>query len=156
MKTLLRCLLLASLALTASCTGPTVTLDLRFPSQVGFVAASLIDVEVVPLAPDALGRCPALLADVLAGTQVNPSLSVPGVPRCDVLHGVALPDPGGGPHAFIVQALSQTNAILLAGCAVGEAYPGGPPIRVDLYPTDAYAAVASGVPPGSTAEGACP
>lgn len=149
---------LAGAPFAASCSGPTVTLDVRFPSQTAFVASSLVDFDIVPLSSSSadLGRCPALLADALADTQFGATLSVLGVPRCDVRRGVTLPDPGAGAHAFVVQALNQANATLLVGCAIGEAYPGGPALRVDLYPTDAYAAAASSVPPGSTVDGACP
>lgn len=149
---------LGAAPLVTSCAGPTVTLDLRFPSQTAFIASSLVDFDIVPLTSSSqdLGRCPALVADALADTELGASTSVLGVPRCDVRAGIALPDPGSGPHAFIVQALSATNATLLVGCAVGEAYPGGPPIRVDLFPTEAYAMASSSVPPGSTVDGACP
>ena len=155
-----RALTLAALAsaapLAAACAGPTVTVDVRFPSQTAFVATSLVDFDFVPLASADLGRCPALVADALADTELGASVSVLGVPRCDVRRGFALPDPGAGPYAFVVQAVSPMNATLLVGCAVGEAYPGGPPIRVDLFPTEAYAMAAAGVPPMSTVDGACP
>jgi hypothetical protein len=142
--------------LLSACAGPTVVVDVRFPSQTAFIASSLVDFDFVPLSPSDLGRCPALVADAVGDIALGASVSIAGVPRCDVRRGVTLPDPGSGPHAFVVQAVSPMNATLLVGCAVGEAYPGGQPIRVDLYPTEAYAAAASAVPPGSTVDGACP
>jgi hypothetical protein len=52
-----------------------------------------------------------------------------------------------------------TNGVILGGCTVGEAYPGGPPIEVTLFPTTtmAYAAAvtAAHLAPGSTADQRC-
>lgn len=148
--------LVPSALLLASCSGPTVTIDLRFPSQTSFIASSLVDFELVPLSQDTLGRCPELIADALSEAELGATTSMLGVPRCDVRRGVSIPDPGAGPYAFVVQALDDSNATLLVGCSVGEVYPGGPPVRVDLYPTRAYPAAAAEVPPGQTVDGACP
>jgi hypothetical protein len=146
-------LVLAAPAL-ASCAGPSIALELRFPSQVAFVATHLVDFDVVPLSADMLGDCPLLIANAMSSTALNASTSLHDVPRCDVRSGTAIPDPGTGAHAYLVQAQGESATILI-GCAIGEAYPGGPPIRVDLFPTDAYAAAAAAVPPGSTVDGAC-
>lgn len=149
-------LALPSALLLASCSGPTVAVDVRFPSQTAFIASSLVDFEMVPLSADTLGRCPELVADALSDAELGATTSVLGVPRCDVRRGVSLPDPGAGPYAFVVQALSDSNATLLVGCSVGEVYSGGPPIRVDLFPTTDFPEAAAEVTPGQTVDGACP
>jgi hypothetical protein len=152
-----RASLLAAAPLLAACAGPVVPIELRFPSQIAFVATTLVDFDIVPLSSSSedLGRCPTLIAHAMSSTDLGASTSVHEIPRCDVRSGTALPDPGTGPHAYLVQARGATATILI-GCTVAEAYPGGPTIRVDLFPTEAYGPAAAAVPPGSTVDGACP
>lgn len=148
--------LVVALAL-AGCGTPTVPLSIGFPSTEAFNITSSLDVEMVPLDAD-LGACPTLLGNAVRGTDVHASVSVSGLTPCSARSGTNLPDPGSGAHAFIVLGRA-TNGVILAGCTVSEAYPGGPAIPVDLYPTstDAYATAlaASHLPPGTTAEQHC-
>jgi hypothetical protein len=141
----------------AGCGTPTVPLSIGFPSQEAFNITSTLDVQMVPLDAD-LGACPTLLGNAVRGTDVHASTSVLGITPCSVRAGATLPDPGSGAHAFIVLGRA-TNGVILAGCTVGEAYPGGPAISVDLYPTstDAYstALAAAHLPPGTTADQHC-
>ena len=147
----------ASALALSGCASPTVPLSIGFPSQEAFLVTSTIDVVAVPLEGD-LSRCPALLGDAIRGIEVPASSASLGLVPCDVRAGAVLPDPGGGAHAFIVLGRA-TNGIILGGCAVGEAYPGGPSIQVDLFPTvtaDYAAAVtAAHLAPGSTADQRC-
>lgn len=141
----------------AGCSGPTVTLSLGFPSQEAFLVTSSIDIQIVPLGDD-LDQCATLLGDAVRGTDIHATSSSLGLVPCDVLHGAQLPDPGGGANAFVVLGRA-TNGVILGGCAVGEAYPGSPPIQIDLFPTTTMAydmAVTAVHPaPGSTADQRC-
>jgi hypothetical protein len=141
--------------LAFGCTGPTVPLSIGFPSQEAFLVTSQIDVQVVPLGDS---QCAALLGNAIQGMALDTSVSSLGLVPCDVLHGTTLPDPGGGLHAFVVLGRA-TNGVILGGCTVGEAYPGGPPINVDLYPTSTAdygaAVMAAHLAPGSTADQRC-
>ncbi len=148
--------IIGALAL-AGCASPTVSLSIGFPSQEAFLVTSLIDVDVVPLG-DHLDQCATLLGAAVQGTDVSASSSSLGLVPCEVRSGLTLPDPGGGGHAFIVLARA-TSGVILAGCTVAEAYPGAPPIQVDLFPTAttnyATALTAAHLAPGTTAAQRC-
>jgi hypothetical protein len=150
---------LAISAALSSCASPTVSLSIGFPSQEAFLVTTQIDLHIVPIDGD-LDQCPVLLAAAVQGTldPMRDSSSSLGLVPCDVRSGIALPDPGGGAHAFIVIGKASNQAIL-GGCSVGEAYPGAPAIDVDLYPTDtmtyATAVTAAHLAPGSTADQRC-
>lgn len=141
----------------AGCAAPSVSLSLGFPSQEAFLVTSSIDLHVVPLEGD-LDQCAILLGQAIQGAAVPETSSSLDLVPCDVLHGAQLPDPGGGAHAFIVIGRA-TNGVILGGCSVAEAYPGAPPIEVDLYPTAtadyAAAVTAAHLAPGSTADQRC-
>lgn len=141
----------------AGCASPTVSLSIGFPSQEAFLVTNNIDVQAFALEGD-LDQCPSLLTSAVRGTGVTASSESLGLVPCDVRSGITLPDPGGGGHAFVVLGRA-TNGVILGGCAIGEAYPGAPPIQVDLYPTStadyAAAVTAAHLAPGSTADQRC-
>ena len=144
---------LAGLFCATACGSPTVPLDLRFPSQTTFLVTRTVRVDVVALDSASLGRCPELLA----ARTLDATLSVDDLAPCDVRRGLDLPDPGPGAHAFIVRARAASNAVILEGCTVAEAYPGAAPIEVTLYPTGDYATAAAAMPPppGATVDSIC-
>jgi hypothetical protein len=148
---------LAGMFAISSCSGPTVPLSLGFPSNEAFLVTTSIDIEIVPLG-ESTDQCAPLLGNAIQGTDVHASISALGLAPCDVLHGITLPDPGSGAFAYIVLGRA-TNGVILAGCRVGDAYPGAPAIEVDLYPTTtaAYstAVTAAHLAPGSTAAQRC-
>jgi len=152
-----RTLLLVTTLACASCSGPTVGLSIGFPSNEAFLITTGIDIQVVPLGEN-LDQCAPLLGNAIQGTNVHPAIASLGLPPCDVLHGTTLPDPGSGGFAYIVLGRA-TNGVVLGGCAVGDAYPGGPPINVDLFPTTtmAYATALSAahLSAGATAAQRC-
>lgn len=140
----------------AGCSSPTVALSIGFPSQEAFLVTSTLDVRVVPLGD--LTQCATLLGNAIQGTAIETSSASLGIAACDIRSGTVLPDPGGGPHAFIVLA-RVTSGVIMAGCSVGEAYPGGPPIQVDLFPTSTSdydnAVTAAHLVPGTTPDQHC-
>ncbi len=158
MKNLLRALAptLAALAL-ASCASPTVSLSLGFPSQEAFLVTTTMDVLVVPVGGDTT-QCATLLNAAVQGASVPASASYTDLTPCSLFGRATLPDPGGEPSAFIVLGRA-TNGVILGGCAIGQAYPGSPEIRVELFPTDTgdyqAAVTAAHLAPGSTADQRC-
>jgi hypothetical protein len=149
-------MLVAALGI-AGCASPTVSLSIGFPSQEAFLVTTSLDLEIVPLGGN-LDQCATLLNDAVQGVDVGASSSSLGLVPCEVRAGAQLPDPGDGGHAFIVIGRA-TNGVILGGCSVGEAYPGAPPIQVDLFPTTttnyAAAVTAAHLAPGSTADQRC-
>ncbi|MFO0686310.1 MAG: hypothetical protein U0234_29880 [Sandaracinus sp.] len=147
---------LAALAL-GSCATPTVSLSLGFPSQEAFLVTTNVDIYVVPLGGD-LTQCATLLNAAVQGADVPASASFTNLTPCSLLGRAVLPDPGGDPSAFIVLGRA-TNGVILGGCSVAQAYPGGPEIRVELFPTDTSdyddAVTAAHLAPGSTADQRC-
>lgn len=133
-----RCLSGVALALllVAGCS-PTAVVVLDFPTSRAFAVTELVRLDIVRIAPDALGSCPQVI-DALAGGTPDVALAIDPTNVCEVQGGLALGDPGSGPLAFVAQALDDRNDVILEGCAIGEAYPGAPPVRVELYPTAAY------------------
>jgi hypothetical protein len=149
------CLVLLALAL-ASCSSPTVSLSIGFPSNEAFLVTTGIDIQIVPM--DDLDQCATLLSAAIQSTDIHPSISSLGLVPCTVRSGTTLPDPGSGAHAYVVLGRA-TNGVILGGCTVGDAYPGAPPIEVDLFPTRtsdyAAAVTAAHLAPGSTADQRC-
>lgn len=141
---------LVPLALVLSGCASTIPVQFRFPSEEAALLASNADIAMVPVAADDLGVCPSLLGrTTFEGTVID------SVPICD-LRSYHLPDPGGV-VAIVVQVQDDRSTEILQGCTVVDVYPGRPPIAVDLYPTDAYAAtlMRSPPPPGATLSTRC-
>jgi hypothetical protein len=155
MRTLVTKAGLASIAFALGCAQPTVQLSIGFPSQEAFLVTTSVDVLVVPLG-DNRDQCATLLGQALQGTDVHAGISSLGLTPCQVRAGASLPDPGGGAQAFIVLGRVASGPVL-GGCSVGETYPGGHPIDVDVFPTGSYAtALASAhIVPGTTADQRC-
>ena len=114
-----------------------VPVVLDFPTTRAFDISELVRIDVVAIESDALGSCPDLLASAARGDVLDTiASSEAGV--CEALAGLSLPDPGGGPRAFLAEVVDDRNTVILSGCVVSEAYPGAPAIRIELFPTDAY------------------
>ncbi len=109
-----------------------------FPTTRAFEISELIQLDVVRIAPDALGSCPAVLESALRGDTLDVVVGLEATDVCAVEAGVAVPDPGSGPLAFVAQVIDDRNSTILAGCTIAEAYPGAPPVRIELYPTAGY------------------
>ena len=142
----------------AGCASPTVALQIGFPSEQAFIATSSLDVQVIPLS-GSRDQCATLLGAAIQGTtDIHASITAVGLTPCQARAGTTLPDPGGGAQAFIVVGRA-TNGVILGGCSVGEAYPGGRAIAVDLFPTSTtsymQAVTAAHIPPGATAAQHC-
>ena len=74
----------------------------------------------------------------LRGDALDIAIELEPTSVCDIEAGIALGDPGAGPFAFVAQVLDNRNESILVGCAIGEVYPGSPPVRIELYPTMGY------------------
>ncbi len=135
-------------AATLSGCAANVPVQLVFPSTGAFDASELVRIDVVPLAPDALGTCPELLAASLVGAPDGVVYTLEPTDVCAVQAGIAIPDPGAGAFVFSAQALDGANTPVLAGCTVAETYPGGPAVRIELFPTASYT-------PGTRAGASC-
>ncbi len=125
--------------LGASCAPSPVTVDMNFPTIAAFMHTQQGRLRVFRLGED-LGRCPELLDGL-------PTMSFPSdlelvfdselTNVCAFRSGLAVPEFGEGPHAYVVE-MQTASRIILQGCRVGEVYVDAPPVRIELYPTDEY------------------
>jgi hypothetical protein len=148
--------------LLAACAPAPLEVQLNFPTTQAFLHSNQAQLFVFPLdtsvdsdmdgAPDELGVCPELLADLgtcaatcrfTVGTvSFVPSFQTEYTDVCDFRAGMRLPEPAPGPHAYLVQVRAIDNSVIFTGCQVGEVFTGAEPILLELYPTDAYPAEA--------------
>jgi hypothetical protein len=130
---------LALVALAVSGCAANVPIILDFPTTRAFEISENVRIDVVRIAPDALGSCPMVLTDAMDRPDtldIAAQLDLTNV--CEAQAGIALPDPGSGALAFVAQVVDDSNRVILAGCTVAEAYPGSPPVRIELHPTASY------------------
>ncbi len=136
------------LAGLSGCAPSPVDVQVGFPSLETFLysdSGRLLVYEVD--AQSGLGDCPFLLDSVARGEIGEPVLDSDWRPICEFRSGggVSFADVPPGPHAYVVEARSQSNTILLSGCRVAEAYEGAPTVEVELFPTADYEDATSGV-----------
>ena len=139
----------APVALVAAlgCAPTPVEVNLSFPSRETFLYSDfgrlrVYEVDVTMSQAD----CPVLLDRLAAGSMGTPVLDSDWKPICEFRAGaVTFPDAPGGPHAYLVQARSDENTVLLEGCRVGEAYVDAPAIEVQMFPTTDYRTATQGV-----------
>lgn len=131
--------------LAAGCAPNPVTIDVTFPSTETFLHSEQGQLLVYDVSLEAgLGDCPRILEDIGNNDFGMPLLDSDRRPICDFRDGgVGFDDVTPGPKAFVVLAFDAANTLLLSGCRIGEAYEGAAPIEVDIFPTSAYAAVAT-------------
>lgn len=134
------------LVLGAGCAPNPVDVELVFPREQNFLFtdfARLLVYEVDPVT--GLGDCPALLERINAGNFGEPALDSGSVAICNFRDGsVSFGDVPPGPHAYVVLAQDDTNAVLLTGCTLAEAYEDAPAVSVPLYPTLGYEEATAG------------
>lgn len=131
-----------ALALTGlgACGPQRVPLDIRFPSTETFLVARTMRIHIY--ARDATTSCASVVNAVSNGRapDATPIYETDETSSCAVRTGLALPDPGAGPHLYLVEGLDRTgNATILAGCVQAEVY-GGSRVEISVYPTSAYQA----------------
>lgn len=142
-------------ALVAGC-APTTTVVLDFPTQRSFEVSELVRIDVVRIAPDALGSCPDVTDATLRAEPLDVAIAVEPTSVCDIQAGLAVGDPGSGPLAFVAQVIDDRNTVILLGCTVAEAFPGAPPVRIEFYPTAEYTeSEARAGSPGTRAGASC-
>ena len=132
---------LALAALVSGCAA-NVAVVLDFPTSRAFDVSELVRIDVVRVASDELGSCPAVIDATLRAEPLDLALALDDTNVCEVERGLALGDPGGGALAFVAQVIDDRNTVILVGCTIAEAYPGGPAVRIELYPTGDYTASA--------------
>ncbi len=132
-----------------ACGPQRVPLDVRFPSTETFLVARTMRIHIY--ASDATTSCASIVNAVSNGRapDATPIHQTDEISACAVRAGLALPDPGAGPHLFLVEGLDRTgNATILAGCAQAEVYSGSR-VEVSVYPTSAYEAAYEADTPAS-------
>jgi hypothetical protein len=149
----LAALLLAG-SLSLGCESAPVLLELNFPTTTAFMISEQGRVRIFTLGEGQLGLCPQLLEALPTSSFPLPATHDSGLTdACALRDGLALPT-FEGPHAYLVEMRNTSNELVLRGCTVAELWAGAPDVRVELYPTDAYAAAAA-MPPGGTPETRC-
>ena len=126
--------------LLSGCGLTPVAVDVRFPSSETFLYSDFGRLILYDVEETGLGQCPELVDSTVDAMFGEPVLDSDWQPICGFQSGdVKFDDVPPGPHAYVVLSRDENNVVLLAGCSVAEAYEDAPPVRVDLYPTDAYA-----------------
>lgn len=116
-----------------------VAVDVHFPSTETFLFSDFGRLILYEVPDDDLGACPQLVDDTVDAVFGDPTLDSDWQPICEFSNGdVKFDDVPPGPHAYVVLARDESNVVLLAGCSIAEAYESAPPVRIDLFPTDAY------------------
>ncbi|HEY8429247.1 MAG TPA: hypothetical protein VIL20_12760 [Sandaracinaceae bacterium] len=134
-------------AALAGCAPTPVDVQLGFPSLDTFLHSDFGRLLVYEVDPQSgLGDCPLLIDAVERRAFGDPVLDSDWQPICAFRNGgVRFADVPPGPHAYVVVARDESNAILLSGCRVAEVYEGAPTVVVELFPTENYVAATSGV-----------
>ena len=130
----------AIVLVAAGCAPTPVEVDVTFPREENFLFTDFGQLLVYEVdATDGLGDCPALLEQVESTGLGEPVLMTERLPICQFrAGGVNFGDMPPGPHAYIVLAFDDADAVLLSGCTVAEAYESAPAVEVSLFPTAAY------------------
>jgi hypothetical protein len=149
---------LAPLALLAAagCSPSPVIVEAGFPTQTSFLHSEQGRLRIFRLGPDELGLCPELLDGVAMSRFVLEPVYDSGLQDgCWFYEGAALPELGGGPHAFVIEMRSAGSGVILQGCALGEVVADAGTIRVELHPTTGYDAALAETPVTGTAATRC-
>jgi len=128
------------MALAVGCAPTPVDIEVTFPREENFLFTEFGQLFIYDVDPETgLGDCPLLLEQIVRDVGM-PILSTPRTNICDFrAGGVNFGDVPPGPHAYVVVATNDADAILLTGCTVAEAYEGAPPVEIRLFPTGEYA-----------------
>lgn len=121
----------------SSCASDPVIVEVAFPSESAFLQSTSARLTVYG-APDAFD---SVCAELLAGTRRDLSIeNDSGLTDVCALRGggVRFDDVSAGPKAFVVQIRNASDAIILEGCTVREAYTESEPIVVSITATDFY------------------
>ncbi len=140
-----------ALAFVSGCAPDAVVIESRFPTPSAFMQTTSGRLRIFPLTAEQLGVCPDLLDDLQGSSfAIEPIYDSERQESCWFRAGTRLPELGAGPRAYVVEMRSESNTLILQGCAVGEIYEGAGTIRIELSPTDDYdpAITVPGTPEG--------
>ncbi|MCS6797291.1 MAG: hypothetical protein NZ898_01960 [Myxococcota bacterium] len=140
----------------SGCAPDLTTVELNFPSETAFLYASQARVLVRPLAAADVDRCPELLGDALAGSDVAASAQMGPASVCAFRDGrVTLDDAPDGPAAWLGLVDDGANRTILAGCAIADGGGGNRVVVIALVQTDRYRETSDVPPTCPTIEAKC-
>lgn len=117
-----------------------VTIELNFPSMTTFLYSEFARIQVFELTEEQIGECPHIIGRAMGGTPARDAYLDSGdVPVCDLRSGgVSFESIDEGPMAYSALVWDASNALLLTGCTVAEAFEEAPAITVSLHMSTQY------------------